>query len=392
MELTRQEEMALNGEHGEGLQLAYKILLALGNANDATKLIPIKWAHISGVNFNTIGEAGVRFLSGLDKKNKVKVPTTLNPMGYDPKKNNNNLSDYFKSNQISIINSYSSLGIKPSFTCIPYEIFDLPDKGEIVSFAESNAAVFVNSMLGIKTNKESALSSLASAISGKTPYSDLLLDSVRNPKINVKIETNIETESDFGLLGYFAGKMIDESCIGLLDINSEQLGKINSKALSAGIGTSGRAGMFTTAATTSRNKSDCERVSFGKNEYNKIKDELNTAEKGEVIVFGSPQLGIDELEMLNQLTDGKKFKRPCKIFCPRSVAEMECNNDIIKKLRNTGADIICDACTCLTPLITKNDCDSIVTNSIKCAYYMKHSNKLDVSLKDMKTITKDYCE
>jgi len=385
MELTRQEEMALNGEHGEGLQLAYKILLALGNANDATKLIPVKWAHISGVNFNTIGEAGVRFLSGLDKKNKVKVPTTLNPMGYDTKKNNN-LTDYFKSNQISIINSYLSLGIKPSFTCIPYEIFDLPDKGEIVSFAESNAAVYVNSMLGIKTNKESALSSLASAISGKTPYSDLLLDSMRNPKINVKIETNIETESDFGLLGYFAGKMTDESCIGL-DIHSKQLDKINSKALSAGIGTSGRAGMFNTT-----NENGSEKVSFGKNEYNKIKDELNTAEKGQVIVFGSPQLGIEELKMLNQLTEGKKFKRPCKIFCPRSVAEMECNNDIIKKLRNAGADIICDACTCLTPLITKNDCDSIVTNSIKCAYYMKHSNKIDVSLKDMKTITKDYCE
>jgi predicted aconitase len=385
MELTRQEEMALNGEHGEGLQLAYKILLALGNANDATKLIPVKWAHISGVNFNTIGEAGVRFLSGLDKKNKVKVPTTLNPMGYDTKKNNN-LTDYFKSNQISIINSYLSLGIKPSFTCIPYEIFDLPDKGEIVSFAESNAAVYVNSMLGIKTNKESALSSLASAISGKTPYSDLLLDSMRNPKINVKIETNIETESDFGLLGYFAGKMTDESCIGL-DIHSKQIDKINSKALSAGIGTSGRAGMFNTT-----NEYGSEKVSFGKNEYNKIKDELNTAEKGQVIVFGSPQLGIEELKMLNQLTEGKKFKRPCKIFCPRSVAEMECNNDIIKKLRNAGADIICDACTCLTPLITKNDCDSIVTNSIKCAYYMKHSNKIDVSLKDMKTITKDYCE
>jgi predicted aconitase len=385
MELTRQEEMALNGEHGEGLQLAYKILLALGNANDATKLIPVKWAHISGVNFNTIGEAGVRFLSGLDKKNKVKVPTTLNPMGYDTKKNNN-LTDYFKSNQISIINSYLSLGIKPSFTCIPYEIFDLPDKGEIVSFAESNAAVYVNSMLGIKTNKESALSSLASAISGKTPYSDLLLDSMRNPKINVKIETNIETESDFGLLGYFAGKMTDESCIGL-DIHSKQIDKINSKALSAGIGTSGRAGMFNTT-----NEYGSEKVSFGKNEYNKIKDELNTAEKGQVIVFGSPQLGIEELKMLNQLTEVKKFKRPCKIFCPRSVAEMECNNDIIKKLRNAGADIICDACTCLTPLITKNDCDSIVTNSIKCAYYMKHSNKIDVSLKDMKTITKDYCE
>jgi len=385
MELTRQEEMALQGEYGEGLELSYKILVALGNANNATKLIPIKWAHISGVNFNTIGEAGVKFLSGFHKKDKVKVTTTLNPMGFDSKKDNN-LSDYFKSNQMSIINSYISLGIKPSFTCIPYEIFDLPNKGEIVSFAESNAAVFVNSILGIKTNKESALSSLAGAITGKTPYSDLLIDNLRKPKISIQPEINIETESDFGLLGYFAGKTTNESCIGL-DINSENLDTVKAKALSAGIGTSGRGGMF----NNNTNK-DCERVSFGKTEINQVKDDLNTAEKGELIVFGSPQLGIDELNLLVHSIEGKKFRKPCKIFCPRSVAEMECNNEIIKKLRNAGADIICDSCTCLTPLITKNNYDSIVTNSIKCAYYMKHSNRIDVSLKDMKTITKEYCE
>ncbi len=384
MELTRQEEMALKGEYGEGLELSYKILVAIGNANNASKLIPIKWAHISGVNFNTIGEAGVKFLSSLDKKTKVTVTTTLNPMGFDSKKDNN-LSDYFKSNQMSIINSYLSLGIMPSFTCIPYEIFDLPNKGEVVSFAESNAAVFVNSILGIKTNKESALSSLASAITGKTPYSDLLIDEFRKPKISIQPEINLETELDFGLLGYFAGKITNESCTGL-EINFENLDIVKSKALSAGIGTSGRAGMF-----NNTNK-DCERVSFGKTELNQVKDDLNTAEKGELIVFGSPQLGTDELNLLVHLTEGKKFRKPCKIFCPRSVTEMECNNEIIKKLRNAGADIICDSCTCLTPLITKNDYNSIVTNSIKCAYYMKHSNKIDVSLKDMETITKEYCE
>ncbi len=385
MELTRQEDMALKGEYGEGLEISYKILVAIGNANNASKLIPIKWAHISGVNFNTIGEAGVKFLSSLDKKNKVTVTTTLNPMGFDSKKDNN-LSDYFKSNQMSIINSYLSLGINPSFTCIPYEIFDLPNKGEVVSFAESNAAVFVNSILGIKTNKESALSSLASAITGKTPYSDLLIDELRKPKVSVQPEIKVETELDFGLLGYFAGKITNESCIGL-ETNFENLDIVKSKALSAGIGTSGRAGMF-----NNTNNKDCERVSFGKTELDQVKDDLNTSEKGELIVFGSPQLGIDELNLLVHLTEGKKFRKPCKIFCPRSVTEMECNNEIIKKLRNAGADIICDSCTCLTPLITKNDYDSIVTNSIKCAYYMKHSNKIDVSLKDMETITKEYCE
>jgi predicted aconitase len=172
-----------------------------------------------------------------------------------------------------------------------------------------------------------------------------------------------------------------------LETNFENLDIVKSKALSAGIGTSGRAGMF-----NNTNTKDCEKVSFGKTELDQVKDDLNTSEKGELIVFGSPQLGIDELNLLVHLTEGKKFRKPCKIFCPRSVTEMECDNEIIKKLRNAGADIICDSCTCLTPLITKNDYDSIVTNSIKCAYYMKHSNKIDVSLKDMETITKEYCE
>jgi len=385
MELTRQEEMALKGEYGEGQELAYKILVAIGNANNAIKLIPIKWAHISGVNFNTIGEAGVKFLSSLDKKTKVTVTTTLNPMGFDSKQENN-LPDYFKSNQFSIINSYLSLGIKPSFTCIPYEIFNLPNKSEVVSFAESNAAVFANSQLGIKTNKESALSALASALTGKTPYSDLLIEDNRNPKTSIQPEIAIETELDFGLLGYFAGKTTNESCIGL-KVNSENLDIIKSKSLSAGIGTSGRGGMFKSTI----NK-DNEIVAFGKKEINKVKDELNTTEKGQLIVFGSPQLGTDELNLLAHSIEGKKFKIPCKICCPRAVTEMECNNQIIKKLRNSGADIICDSCTCLTPLITKKDYDSIVTNSIKCAYYMRHSNKIDVSLQDMKTITKEYCE
>lgn len=382
MELTKEEEKALHGEYGDGLKLAYKILVAIGNANNATKLIPIKWAHISGVNFNTIGEAGVRFLSMLDKETKVTVTTTLNPMGFDSKKDNNIPGD-FKANQLSIINSYLSLGVKPSFTCIPYEIYDLPKKGEIVSFAESNAAIFVNSILGIKTNKESSLSSLASAITGKTPYSDLLIDDLRKPTISIKPDIDIKTESDFGLLGYFAGKISKDICVGL-EIKSENLDIIKSKAVSAGIGTSGMCGMFT------NKNNDCERISFGKTELTQVKDDLNTAEKGDLIVFGSPQLGLDEVNLLGRLTKGKKFKKPCIIFCPRSVTE--CNNKMIKNLKKAGADITCDSCTCLTPLITKNEYDSIVTNSIKCAYYMKHANKIDVSLKDMKSITKEYCE
>jgi predicted aconitase len=48
VELTREEESALKGEQGEIMQMAYRILVATGEATDAEKLIPIEWAHLSG--------------------------------------------------------------------------------------------------------------------------------------------------------------------------------------------------------------------------------------------------------------------------------------------------------------------------------------------------------
>ena len=383
MDLTKEEENALNGKYGSGLEKAYKILEAIGRANNATKFIPIKWAHISGVNFNTIGEAGVKFLKDLDKNTNVSVTTTLNPMGYDSRLDND-LSANFKEKQRDIINSYTQLGVNPTFTCIPYEIFDLPKEGN-VSFAESNAAVFSNSILGIKTNKESAISALASALTGKVPYSDLLIDEMRKPRIKIKLETKVESETDYGLLGYFAGKTINENSVGIEKI--KDLNLMNGKALSAGLGTSGMCGMFSI-----KNHNNAELISFGKEEMNKTREELDTAEKGELIVFGSPQLGHTELDNLSKITKGKTFKKKCMIFCPRIVSESIRNREIILKLQKAGAEIICDACTCLTPLITRDNYDSIVTNSIKCAYYMKKSNKIDVALKDMRTIVTEYCE
>ena len=189
MELTKEEELGLKGEFGESLQTAYRILVATGEATNAEKLIPIKWAHLSGVNYNTIGDAGEEFLSKLAIDAKVKVMTTVNPMGFDfDSVSKYNLSEEFILKQKSIADSYKKLGVIPSFSCIPYEIFDLPENGTQVSFAESNAAIYANSIGNLKTNKESAFSALASALTGKSPYSDLRIDDTPNLTIQMKID------------------------------------------------------------------------------------------------------------------------------------------------------------------------------------------------------------
>jgi predicted aconitase len=382
VELSREEEDALDGKNGNPISMAYKILLAIGKATNAEKLIPIEWVHLSGVNYNTIGDAGAEFLSDYSEEARFVVPTTINPMGYDSHKPNN-LSTHFKNQQGKIAEAYEKMGAIPSFSCIPYEIFQLPDNGHNVSFAESNAAVIANSVLGLRTNKESSLSALASAITGKAPYSDLRIESTREPKITINLDKELETELDYGVLGYFSGKSVNESCVSFgSEISNIDMYK--TKSLSAALGTSGACGMF------SNKDAHDEIISFGKEEERTIIDELNTTDSGDVIALGSPQLGMYELDQLSKMIEGKKFSKKCMIFCARPVYEKSCKSGIAKILENAGANIICDACTCLSPLLSHEEYDGVITNSVKASHYLNKSNGLSVCLKDLKSIIRDY--
>ena len=384
MELTSEEKDALNGKHGETMQTAYRILVATGEATDAEKLIPIKWAHLSGVNYNTIGDSGEQFLRELSKDARVKVKATVNPMGidFDHISEFNHIDDEFVKKQASIRDSYIRMGVEPTFSCTPYDIFDLPEKNTQVSFAESNAAIFANSLGGLKTNKESAFSALASAITGKSPYSDLRKENVTTP-MTIRMKMDNPSELDFGMLGFFAGKVGDTS-VNISGVS--QPNRRSCKALCGGMGTSGTCAKF---RFVDNEDEKSEKVDFGKEEMNEVFDELNTAEKGDIITLGSPQLGLEELSDLSKMLKGKSFEKRCMIFCSRAVQEQARTLDYITEIERAGGEILSDCCTCLTPLIDTNETDAVTTNSIKGAYYLKNSTGVDVNLKPLSKIIED---
>mgnify|MGYP000964888852 FL=1 len=381
MELTKDEEKSLNGEHGEVLQTAYRILSATGEATDAEKLIPIHWAHVSGVNYNTIGDAGEEFLASISKDAKFKVRTTVNPMGYDKDSVEKfGLDENFIQKQESIRESYKKMGAIPTFSCIPYELYDIPREGTQVSFAESNAAIYANSIDKLKTNKESAFSALASAITGKSPYSDLRKDD--SPTMSIAMKVSDPNELTFGLLGYFAGKVADKS-VAISGVKN--LDKRCNKSMCASMGTSGTCGKF----VLDDNSDASEKVDFDEKEMQKVYDELNTTESGDMITLGSPQLGLDEMNDLASMLKGRAFKKRCLIFCPRTIQEQARHLGYAGQLESAGCELMSDCCTCLTPLVTKKDVDSVTTNSIKGAYYYKNSSGLDVNLKPLSKIIED---
>ena len=381
LDLTKEEEAALKGEQGETLALAYRILVAIGKATNAEHLLPIEWAHLSGINYNTIGDAGEKFLSNLSKDAKFKVKTTVNPMGFDfDTVSKYGVDEEFITKQRSIKNSYEKMGAVPSFSCIPYEIFELPKKGTHVSFAESNAAIYANSISNLKTNKEGAFSALASALTGKSPDSDLRKDESRNPNLTIRMSVDQKDELTFGMLGYFAGKVAGSS-VAISGVR--ELDRWSCKSLCAGMGTSGTCGMFTLGDAKG------ETIDFDRKEMQKVHDELNTADSGDIIALGSPQLGLEELSNLAAMLKGKVFNKRCMVFCPRAIQEQAKHLGYTSDIERAGGELLSDCCICLTPLIDKRDVDGVVTNSVKGAYYLRTSNDVDVNLKSLSQIVQE---
>jgi predicted aconitase len=389
MDLTRSEERALAGEYGQALEIAYRVLVAIARLTNATRLIPVTWAHVSGVSYLTIGDYGLDFIQKISKMKgtKFKVFTTLNPCGMDVENwDRLEIPAEYAEKQFKIINAYQKLGVANSFTCIPFQSFEVPKKGTHVAWAESSAAIFANSILGIKTNRESAVSALASALTGKTVYSDLHIDRNREPTFAVRIKLHekarLAGSLAYGILGYYSGKH------GKGVIEFQGIRKVRSmgesKALCASIGTVGSSGMFTVG-----NTKGIEAIDFTDKEYESTFDEISDSETGDAIVFGCPQMTVEELYELSKRLEGKHFAKRCVVFCSSKVYELAKSRGYVGYIEKAGATFVRDACADFTPLISSLKVDSILTDSIKGAHYMKRVHGVMVALKDTETILKE---
>jgi predicted aconitase len=390
LHLKQSEEKALAGEYGEALQIAYRVLLAIARLTDAKSFIPIDWAHVSGVSYLTIGDYGLDFLDRISsiKGTKFKVFTTVNPCGMDVEHwNDLNIPTEYAEKQLKIISCYERLGIASSFTCVPFQSYSVPKSGSHVAWAESSAAIYANSILGLKTNRESAVSALAAALTGKTVYSDLHLDENRKPTIALNVSLRrtdspkgkIRGALSYGVLGYYAGKhtsgVVEFQGLGAKQTIGEQ------KALCAALGTLGSTGMFTLGKTKG-----IETIEFSNREYRETLEEISDSETGELIVFGCPQMTIEELYDLSKMLRGKHLAKPCVVFCSSKIYTLADKRGYTNIIQKAGAKFVRDACADFTPLISSLNVGSVLTDSVKGAHYMKRVHGVKTALLDTEQI------
>ncbi len=364
MHLTKEEERLLESEN-DTIRKCMKILVAEGEANEAERLIEVKSAHISGVSYDNIGEAGLEWLESLDAE--LKVPATLNPAGMDVERwREMGIEDDFYEKQMRVLKVFERLGVKMILTCTPYYLLK-PSFGDHLAWAESSAIVYANSVIGARTERESGPSAIAAAIIGKIPCYGVHIKENRAPTILVKLK------GDLAAAGYKAGRELRDHIPYFVferSVTEEEL-----KLLGAALAATGNTVMFHAENYTPEWR-DFEKPS----EKVEIDDRLEMACEPDLITIGCPHASLRELEMILKLMNGRKAKREFWVFAARDVVRSA--SEIVQRLEELGVKVFSDTCMVVSPATSRFRC--VMVNSGKALHYLPNKRKVEVTFGDLK--------
>lgn len=344
MHLSREEELAYQGERGESLRRAMEILVALGDIYGADRLIPVRSVQVAGVSFKTIGEAGLEWIS--DLRGRVVVPAVLNPAGMDLTRwREMGIDERFADKQIEVIEAYRRLGVSPDCTCTPYQIRpELARRGDHLAWSESSAVSFANSVIGAKTNREGGPSALAAALVGKTPRYGYHLEEKRVPTINIAVDSDLEP-SDYGILGYIVGKEVGDGVPRFIFRKRPDIDEL--KALGAAMAASGSVALYYFDEDAPSAPEGSEKILVSNRELQEVREGSAPDDEVDVVAIGCPHSSERELAEVARLLEGKKVERELWICTARATAERR--TDLVAKIERSGARVFCDTCMVVSP-------------------------------------------
>jgi hypothetical protein len=179
VELTESDRSYLRGERGEAAALAMRIVVEMAGVLAADRLIDVASAHVDGCLYH--GIAGLEFAERLVAGGaRVAVPTTLNVGALDLLHPDRYRGDAeTAANARRQMDAYVAMGCRPTWTCAPYQLPGRPAFGQHVAWAESNAIVFCNSVLGARTDRYGDFIDICGALTGRVPFAGLHRDEAR---------------------------------------------------------------------------------------------------------------------------------------------------------------------------------------------------------------------
>lgn len=200
MILTKEQQALLDGEKGETMAKVMKTLVMYGEAFSAEKMVPItsEYGHtVISFGIGVMEPVYDLYSKLLEEKVVSKQKFSADPRPLDKKVPSSFLQNIvFKlmySKQERLEEQLKRFGIMSddAYTCACYlpEVGNIPKRGDILSWAESSAVVYANSVLGARCNRNSGIIELMGSIAGFVPEFGLLTDEGRKADWIVEVRT-----------------------------------------------------------------------------------------------------------------------------------------------------------------------------------------------------------
>ncbi|WP_407378481.1 aconitase X [Methanobrevibacter sp.] len=391
MFLTKKEEQMCDGEFGETIRKSMDILVALGDIYGASKLVDITSAQVSGVSYKTIGQAGLEYLEDLasEEFEYSGINASLNPPGTDLDNwKELGFPEDFSIKQNQIVDAYGKLGISKTCTCTPYLVGNVPRFKDHVSWSESSAVAYVNSVIGARTNREGGPAALAAAIVGKTPLYGFHLDENRKANLIVNVSDEL-SGADWGALGYIVGKVVGGGVPYFTVKNTPSNNDL--KTLGAALASSGSVALYhmenVTPEWDTAGKDDVEDYMFvGDNDIQETRQKLTTTDReADLICLGCPHASLEEIKHVANIVEGKSIKNKLWICTSVSVKATADRMGYTQIIEAAGGNVVCDTCMVVAP-IEDMGFEVIGVNSAKAANYVPSMCGLDVVYDDVENL------
>lgn len=404
MELTPEQLAILNGEQGEVMAKVMKTLVMYGDAFGATKMIPVtseKGHLVTSFGLKVMTPVYDLMDQLINAGIKSKQQFSVDPKPVDPKVPSNFVKNlifnkFMYTKQDSYDEQLKKLGLVSSdaYTCTCYmdQVGNLPKKGDVLSWAESSAVVYANSVLGARCNRNSGIIELFGSIVGFVPYFGLVTDEGR--KATWVVEVKCQKKPEAQVLGSAIGMKVMEDVPyvkGLTDWIGTELddtAKAYLKDFGAATASNGAVGLYHIAGLTP------EAVEMGESliaenaqvyviddaELERVKNSYpvmwkKPEGKPQLCFIGCPHLSLQQLkEWTDNVCEGLKKSGRKKVTIPTvfTAAPAVCDEfnktEYAARLAATGVTLsyICPLMYMNNPVAKKG---RVITNSNKLRTY-----------------------
>ncbi|MFB9071616.1 aconitase X [Citricoccus parietis] len=396
MILTDEEKAMAAGDSGEAVAAAMETLMEYGRILGAERLVltdNVAGANIFGKRHSKVlGSTDPkslfsRFSLNSDKPLDVPMARAHSCQLIGPRDSKHyrlqGLSDADHAEASASEQYLASLGVSILNTCTPYQVGNNPRLGEHCAWMESSAVVYINSVLGARTNTEGRESSAAAMLTGRIPYAGLHITENRRATDLLVVDRPIETTSDWNVLGYYLGGVLGDSVPALSSSFPLSPDPVSLKQFGAAAASSGDVELYHIPGITAEahtleeafgGRQPRQTVHFGEKEYTETVDALNATATGtdiDFVMIGCPHASLNQLRDVAALLEGRTISPDVAlwVFTASALRDVAERSGWLETIERSGAKVLSDTCPAIGQFLPPGT-RRFATDSAKQAHYL----------------------